>query len=246
MSSEYDSITAFHYAAYRPTLHNAILNRCISRENISSLGLDIGCGIGHSSIALTKFCEKVVGVDPSKSMIKNAIEHQKVEYQNSDCQVLDFDSDSFDLVTFAGSLYYAKSQRLLDEVVRVAKNKGLVIIYDFEILVGDVLKGLGFSSKKDDTYNHETDFSGLSAHSISLISNEKETAKINVSVTNLAHLILSVKEHYLFFNEKLVADNLHHQLSERLFELIESTDFEIDAKLYYKVYLISKSDLDIN
>ena len=65
---EYDKITAFHYASYRPPLHSKILKRCLVDRFYDS-GLDIGCGTGQSSIALSDFCNRVVGIDSSSEMI---------------------------------------------------------------------------------------------------------------------------------------------------------------------------------
>jgi len=240
MSSEYDTITASHYAAYRPVLHEIILKKCINENEEYALGLDIGCGTGHSSIALSKFCKKVTAIDPSNSMIEKAIGHPKVEYRILNTNTLEFESSMFDLVTLGGSLHYAKSQKLLDEVLRVLKNKGLIVVYDFEILLGEILSELAFTNQEEGSYDHEADFSGLRQDSISLVQKEKETLQIEISPTNLAHLILSVKTQYLFFKKQFEQENLHHRLSESLSAKQDSKTIKIEANLYHKVYSILK------
>ena len=55
-SEHYDSFTAMHYAAYRPPLHEVILDKTI--EGKFDLGLDVGCGTGTSSIALASFLQQ--------------------------------------------------------------------------------------------------------------------------------------------------------------------------------------------
>jgi len=240
MSFEYDAITAGHYAAYRPELHNEILKKCITNIDDFSLGIDIGCGTGHSSIALSKFCKKVIGIDPSENMIENAIVYPNVKYQKFTGQILAFEPNIAEIVTFAGSLHYAKSQQLLNEVVRVTKNKGLVIVYDFEMLLDDILRKLGLDSSEVNSYDHEADFSGLSCNAISLIKVAREKTCLDIIASNLAHLLLSVKEHYQSFEKKLEKHNLRTKLSEILSNMNDSETFAIVANLYYKVYSVSK------
>lgn len=116
--TDYNAITARHYAAYRPPLHSLILGRCLEDENKFTLGLDIGCGTGQSSIALYEFCERVIGIEPSTEMLSGALTHPHVDYVFFDQERIDFPDNSFDVVTLAGSLFYAKSQILLDEILR--------------------------------------------------------------------------------------------------------------------------------
>ncbi len=142
MPTEYDPITAKHYAAYRPCLHLPILQKCIKNEHYA-LGLDIGCGTGQSALALTNFCNKVIAIDPSESMLQNAMPHNQIEYQHCNGQDLQFEANIFDCITFAGSLFYAKSQHLLNEVEKVAKPNAQVIIYDFMVLLDPTLEQLG-------------------------------------------------------------------------------------------------------
>ena len=111
-------------------MHLPILQKCIKNEHYA-LSLDIGCGTGQSALALTNFCDKVVTIDPSESMLKNAIPHDHIAYQHCNGQDLEFEAKTFDCITFAGSLYYAKSQHLLLEVEKVTKPNAKAIIYGF-------------------------------------------------------------------------------------------------------------------
>ena len=128
----YANHIALHYAAYRPPLHQVILERVLG-DNRYSCGLDIGCGTGQSSIAILPFCQKVIGVDPSQEMLSRAVVNQDIDYQHFDKTQLDFEARHFDLITLAGSLFYGKSQQLLDEITRVLQIGGRVIVYDFNI-----------------------------------------------------------------------------------------------------------------
>jgi hypothetical protein len=52
----------------------------------------------------------------------------------------------FDIVTFAGSLFYAKAARLRRELARVCPPGSTIVVYDFEILLNDVMAELGTAS----------------------------------------------------------------------------------------------------
>jgi len=240
MVDEYDQITAKHYSAYRPPLHAIILKKCISEKEGFDIGLDIGCGTGQSSKALTKFCDKVVAIDPSTSMLEEAIYHSHIEYRNYDGERLNFENNSFDIITFAGSLHYANSQKLLDDIVRISKPSGSVVVYDFEFLSESLLQKLGFVSKQQSDYNHDEDFSGLENNSLKLVFQGKEKIDIRIKATDLSHLILSIKEQYSFFKDSFIEDNPHQALTEKLKEISGSDDFQIDFTIFYKHYRVNK------
>ena len=98
---EYNCDSAFHYKSYRPPLHEFLLDRIFKEQTFNNI-LDIGCGTGNSSIALTKFGESVTGYDPSISMIQESQNHPKVIYTNNLYQL----NDKYDLIVFFGSLFY--------------------------------------------------------------------------------------------------------------------------------------------
>lgn len=173
-------------------------------------------------------------------MIEKAEVHEKIEYLYSDDQIWKFKPDHFDMVTFAGSLHYAKSQQLLNEVVRVSVQGALLVVYEFELFLTELLKELGFVNQKKDNYDHRVNFSGLNEVSISLVSNTNETIKIEVMATEMAHFILSVKERYLFFKKNLGEASLVKKLVEQLVQLNDSNNFNDSAGIYYSVYEVLK------
>ncbi|MBM1106344.1 class I SAM-dependent methyltransferase [Aurantibacter crassamenti] len=246
MSSIYDALIAKHYAAYRPTLHRLILEKSIENKTYA-FGLDVGCGTGNSAIALSFFCNNVIGIDPSKSMIEKAETHSKVSYQHFNGKNLNFKANTFDISTFAGSLFYAKSQFLLDEIIHISKDKAQIIVYDFEILLDDILQQFNFVTPKNETYNHQADFSGLRANAISIIKEEKEIVPFQITPEDLAHLLLSTKSQQQFFIKLFKKDNPHQDLRNKLKSISNNNDFKINARIFYKVYTVTKSIIeDIN
>lgn len=229
----YDHITAEHYAAFRPALHEIILTRCL--EGRFGYGLDIGCGTGSSTIPLSLFCDRVVGIDPSREMLSKATSHPQIAYTPFNGQDLEFDDQLFDLVTFAGSLVYAKSQRILDETIRVTKPSATILLYDFEILIESVFDLLDIPrSSQTSLYNHRENFDGLNEAGIELIKTSSEEISLPILPENLAHLLLSDSHDYAVLSEHIGKEELFDKLVSML---RNSKEFHhVSANLYYSLY----------
>lgn len=172
----YDSQIAHHYKSYRPALHDIILQDCLTSDTKYNLALDIGCGVGHSTVALVPYCDKIIGIDNSEEMLRLAMQEATIRYEKSNLPELSFADDSVDVMTFAGSLPYCKSQTLLDECRRVLPINGELVVYDFNIDLKDVISALNGSIVTSD-YDHEINFDGLDTTSlISLKSNRSRTS----------------------------------------------------------------------
>ncbi|SIR17603.1 class I SAM-dependent methyltransferase [Maribacter ulvicola] len=242
MAKEYDSITARHYAAYRPSLHSQILKSYLNVDDKFNYGLDIGCGTGQSAISLFDHCEKVVGVDTSKEMIEKSIIHTGVTYQIMQTNILDFDNDSFDIITFAGSLFYAKSQKLLDEVIRVSKPIATIILYDFEVLMKDTftLLGINNTAVNNDVYDHQTNFSGLDLNSIAINKSYRESIIFDIKISDMAHLLLSAKDNYTSIATVLGKENVYEHLKWELRNKLGSDTTTLKANTYLTAYTAIK------
>ena len=237
MSTTYDHITAKHYAAFRPFLHLSILKKVLGNAHFE-LGLDVGCGTGQSALALTHFCDKVIAIDPSESMLQNAMPHDQIEYQHCNGQDLEFEANTLDIITFAGSFYYAKTQHLLNEILKVTKPAGKIIIYDFEILLRETLNQLGvtFPTKQELDYDYEVDFSDLDIQNLHLKNKVKAQIAFGVNSVNLGHLLLADSDLYALLTSKFGETNVYPKLLAQLENLTKEVDHQMDAHIYYTQY----------
>ena len=214
-----------------------ILYRCIAKNAYFNSGLDVGCGTGRSTIALAKYCDSVIGIDPSQQMLDNAIQASNIKYLNGSLEELTLKSDFFDIVTLAGSLYYAKSQKLYDEILRVSKSASQIIIYDFEMVLEfrhDLpYEILGNNKSK---YNHEINFSGLLDEKLKLVQTLKEKSNLSISPSDLAHLILSEKRTYEQLALKWGAGKVFENSREILRAKSYGKNHEIEANIFYTIY----------
>lgn len=237
MSDTYDDITAKHYAAFRPSLHAPILSKCIQANNYFNKGLDIGCGTGRSTLALRKYCNSVIGIDPSREMLDNAIQESQTTYLRGSLEELELKNDSFDIITFAGALHYAKSQKLLDHVQRVGEKGAKIIVYDFEVLLNDALDILSIVLKKEKSdYNYEANFSGLRTKEIIPVETVKEKINLSVSTSDLTHLVLSEKRLYEQLKIRWGQRDVFKNTQSLLHDTSNGKNYPLEANIFYSTY----------
>ncbi len=233
MDTEYKSNIAEHYFAYRPPLHQLILENALKSQKFET-GLDVGSGTGNSSIALKQYCSNVTGIEPSKYMYSKAIPYKGIEYINSDLLNYPLKENYFDIVTFAGSLFYAKSQELLDKLLTVIKKKGVVVVYDFKIFLDDICSKLfGTSVEKESKYNHEETFSGLDNKTLLFINAETQRLSFEIKTEELTHLILSSQKEYKAAQKKYNVENPFESLKN---EIKKQSNYILTAETYFSIY----------
>ena len=234
MSNDYDNITAYHYSAYRPALHLPILESCLEGKYFEK-GLDIGCGTGHSSIALANFCNEIVGLEPSSDMLTKTIFDKKVNYLHWEAKKLPFPNFYFEIVTLAGSWYYGQSQYLLDELTRVTRSGGKVLLYDFNIVLNEVLSVLNIPNAES-IYNHQVNFSKFQSNHLQEVEMKKSSMTFSITSQELAHLILSVKPYYLFFEQKWGKQAVFSKTENTIQPYLMSTGSILTTYIYITLY----------
>jgi ubiquinone/menaquinone biosynthesis C-methylase UbiE len=103
--------------------------------------LDVGCGVGHTALRLAQAVGpqgRVVGIDKSEAFI---IEAQRraaafslpLEYQVGDAYHLPFPAHNFDICRTERMLMYLDHpHQVLDEMVRVLRPRGFLLIFEFD------------------------------------------------------------------------------------------------------------------
>ncbi|ELV8719453.1 class I SAM-dependent methyltransferase [Vibrio vulnificus] len=195
MSGEYNSEVSKHYAAYRPPIHSMILEEVLPLNKCFSKGLDVGCGTGVSTKALSRFCKSVIGIDPSEAMLAQAKSLEAMVFMQGTGENIPLADNSVDIVSFAGSLSYAKSSALVSELVRVCCTNALVVVYDFEVKLGCAMNHLGIKvSLSTSGYNHSENFEGYSEFQELKVRESQLT--LSVTSGQLAHILFSSSKRY--------------------------------------------------
>ena len=235
MAERYDSTAAAHYAAYRPPLHQIILGRVLSDEAPFDVGLDVGCGTGYSAVALAEHCVRVYGIDPSPSMLSAATAHERVTYLEGTAERIPLPTHSVGVATFAGSLFYADADATLEEIRRVCRDGAVVVPYDFEVLLDDVLRQCGIEPQADRSgYDHGANFSD--APGLTELAAGRERASVQVTASELAHVLLSDSHRFDHFVTRYGAPDPFPALVGELRSAYDQATIEAD--LYYSKYTI--------
>ena len=233
MSDEYNSAISKHYAAYRPPLHAMILARILNESDKVNVGLDIGCGTGVSSIALVPYCASVLGIDPSEAMIAQAADAPNITYQLGSGEAIPLADNTVDVVTFAGSLSYAKTDTLVDELVRVCVPNAQIIAYDFDVCLEETLLLLGSKVEAvPSSYDHAINFSDSPALDEEKVV--KDTCGLEMDSEQLAHVLLSSSKRYEVFTAMFKTDSPFEPLVNKLDAI--GLLHTVNADIYYSTY----------
>jgi ubiquinone/menaquinone biosynthesis C-methylase UbiE len=123
---------AARYAGNRPQSHGrvlAVLRSHLGAEVPVARALDVGCGTGHSTVALLAMARAVVGLDASRFMLAQALAHPAIEYRCGYAEALPFERGSFDLLTVCSAYHWFDQDRFLREAARVLRVGGRLVLY---------------------------------------------------------------------------------------------------------------------
>lgn len=133
MSYFSSQVLAAGYAKHRPYFHPLVLIKVQAYLHLEShipRALDVGCGAGLSTIALTQLADQVIGIDSSQEMIDAALQQENVQYFTCPAEQIPFPADSFQLITVCGALNWIDRSQFLPAAKRVLAPTGWLIIYD--------------------------------------------------------------------------------------------------------------------
>ena len=128
---------ALRYAKYRPDYHELVMKqirRFLQFKHKLPLGLDIACGTGLSSKALGLISEKVIACDGSSHMLHHAIANEHISYFLKDENQLEFDENSFDIISIASGIHWMDTKKIFQTCENLLKPKAWLLIYDHRIL----------------------------------------------------------------------------------------------------------------
>jgi ubiquinone/menaquinone biosynthesis C-methylase UbiE len=211
-----------------------ILQRLWKSGDAFKLGMDVGCGTGYSSIALTQFCERVHGIDLSAAMLSRAQFHSQVTYHSVSGDALsDLRIGSFDIVTFAGSLFYSKSEALREQLRIVGRPGTILWVYDFEVQLKSLMETLGLSRvEAPSEYDHQINLNGWMEFAEELRS--REQVILEVSPEQCAHILLSDSSRFEYLQTRFSKPDPFHELVSFLSE--NRTTLRLVVDLYYARY----------
>jgi ubiquinone/menaquinone biosynthesis C-methylase UbiE len=124
---------AERYERGRPFFHPFVINRFRELfpfgERIAR-ALDVGCGTGLSTVALTEIARRIVGVDASPMMLTRAVADARIAYAVAVAEHLPFGESEFDLLTLSQVCHWLDRERFFSEARRVLRPDAWLLVYD--------------------------------------------------------------------------------------------------------------------
>ena len=124
---------AQRYARSRPYFHPLVIDKIreyLRLRHPLAQALDVACGTGQSTMALTAIADNVVGTDLSPEMLAQAIIHPQVEYRQSAAESISLPNSSFDLITVSLAFHWFDRTRFLAEANRLLRPDSWLVIYN--------------------------------------------------------------------------------------------------------------------
>ncbi|HWQ49364.1 MAG TPA: methyltransferase domain-containing protein, partial [Methanosarcina sp.] len=101
--------------------------------------LDIATGTGQQAFAFAKKGCEVIGIDLSEAMLnvaKKKNKYRNAKFEIADATNLPFEDNSFDISSISFALHempLSIREKVLKEMVRVTKPKGIIVIADYDL-----------------------------------------------------------------------------------------------------------------
>ncbi len=128
------STASDHYRKFRPDYPEALFQYLASISPKQQQALDVGCGNGQASLALSQFFSQVDACDASAEQIKNAATTSNLQYHVNPAEALPAADNSVDLVTVAQAIHWFEHHAFFNEVERVLKPGGVFACWGYELL----------------------------------------------------------------------------------------------------------------
>jgi len=144
---------AQRYRAARPYFHPLVVEiiRQICGLDDCENALDVGCGTGQSTVALTALARHVIGLDISQAMLDQAMPYSGVRYIRSPAEMLPFANESFDLLTAGLAFHWLDRQCFLPEAHRVLQHGSWLALYN-DWFCGSMAENTAFQKWCNESY----------------------------------------------------------------------------------------------
>lgn len=101
------------------------------RKPKSELTVDLGSGTGLSTAIWKNHAARVVGIEPTQDMIRQArTDHPELEFIKASCYQTTLPSGSADVVTCSQSFHWMEPVSAIEEVDRLLARNGVFSVYD--------------------------------------------------------------------------------------------------------------------
>lgn len=145
---------AERYSKDRPYFHPLVMERIrtfLKLDGPVPVGIDVACGTGMSTLALTEIATSVIGADISPAMLSQVPAHPRIRYVETAAESLPFADRSADLITVFIAFHWLDRTRFLAEARRILRPTGTLVVCHHSFL-GQMKENPDFRRWCDDIY----------------------------------------------------------------------------------------------
>jgi ubiquinone/menaquinone biosynthesis C-methylase UbiE len=120
-----------NYQKYRPGYPKELFSYLNTLCEENKYAWDVGTGNGQCALALAAHFDAVLATDPSENQIRDAVRHDKIQYDVSPAEKCPEPDHSFDLITVAQALHWFDIDKFFNEVRRVVRPNGILAAWTY-------------------------------------------------------------------------------------------------------------------
>lgn len=128
-----DQNEAKRYLQSRPYFHPIAIERAkevMGIEDTLPIGIDVACGTGQSTSALSGIAKRVVGFDISWNMLATAERNKMSQFIQARAEAIPLQSGSVPIISCALAFHWFDREQFFGEAWRVLNNEGWLFIYN--------------------------------------------------------------------------------------------------------------------
>jgi ubiquinone/menaquinone biosynthesis C-methylase UbiE len=135
---------AERYDLYRPIYHDIPFQKLNKHLGFKfKKSIDVCCGTGHSTNAISKISENVVGCDLSLGMLAVARKNLPIEFIQTPAEQMPFSNGEFDFLNISMGIHWLNQDHFLNEAHRLLAPKGFLSIDNYGF-IGQMINNPNF------------------------------------------------------------------------------------------------------
>lgn len=136
-------VSGHNYANFRPTYPDSLYETIVKYQhkfitqtssNEKRICVDVGCGTGQASVALSRDFDEVIAIDASLSQLQSAIQSPKVVYKIGSAEHIPTSDHVADMITVAQALHWFQLDTFFAECKRVLRPGGTLAAWTYGLI----------------------------------------------------------------------------------------------------------------
>jgi ubiquinone/menaquinone biosynthesis C-methylase UbiE len=139
---DYFSRQADDYARYRPSYPSTLFEFLADITHTHEAAWDCATGNGQVALGLTPYFRRIHATDASEAQIRQAFQHENIQYQVTPAEQTSLLTQSIDLIIVGQALHWFKMEQFYEEVYRIGKPTSAIAVWCYGLIEIPTAAGL--------------------------------------------------------------------------------------------------------